>query len=59
MPGSAQESAVSYLVGTLDFPLQLHLILPLPQDLLAEGRQAWSGIFQLQEEQYRVNKNAV
>lgn len=39
---------MSYLVGTVNFPLQLHLILPLPQHLLAERRQAWSGVFQLE-----------
>lgn len=39
--------ATATLVGALDFPLQLHLILPLPQHLLAEGREAGSGIFQL------------
>lgn len=37
-----------YLVWTLDFPLQLHLVLPLSQHLLAEGGQAGSGIFQLE-----------
>lgn len=37
----------SYLVGTLHLPLQLHLVLPLPQHLLAEGRQARPGVLQL------------
>lgn len=41
-------SPVAYLVGTLDFPLQLHLILPLPQHLLAESGEARSRILQLE-----------
>lgn len=36
-----------YLVGTLDFSLQLHLILPLPQHFLTEGWETWPGILQL------------
>lgn len=36
-----------YLVGTVDLLLQLHLVLPLPQHLLAEGRQAGPEVFQL------------
>lgn len=39
---------MAYLVGTLDFPLQLHLILPLPQHLLAEGGEARPCILQLE-----------
>lgn len=46
--------ATAALVGALDFPLQLHLILPLPQHLLAEGREAGSGIFQLLVIWYQV-----
>lgn len=39
---------LSYLVGTRDFLLQFHLILPLPQHLLAEGGKAGSSVLQLE-----------
>lgn len=39
---------LSYLVGTLDLLVEFHLILPLPQHLLAEGGKAGSSVLQLE-----------